>query len=392
MKFKVNLFVVCLFFIILTFPFKIYASESTISGSKLESNDTIILEEEETVENDYFAGGSDIDLSGTVKGDAVLAGSTIDVSGKVEGDLLAAGSTLIVSGEIANDARLAGGQIHISGSFGKNLWIFGGQVTLSEDVQVDGSILIAGGMVNIKGKNLKEVRVYGGEVLYNGSTSGNVILEGDKITVGDKAIIGGDLDLTYETEKNVSSQINLKGQEKIQKMSDKYSTSKSIGEDNLFSLDNKSFTVFMIFFKFISILSILLTGLTLLLFFPKICMHVTAVMNNNPGKSILVGLFGFPLYLLLLLVLILTLIGIPLAFVLMAIGFVLTYLSQIFVGLWLGRKIISKQTTKTHVVTLFLGVISYEILCSLPFIGGIVSLMGTVLGMGAMMIAINESR
>ncbi|KKP70379.1 hypothetical protein A2X44_01555 [candidate division CPR3 bacterium GWF2_35_18] len=361
------------------------SAETSVSASK-EVGDVVTLNRNEVVHDDYFAAGEDITLAGTVDGDAALGASEIEVSGKVGGDLLAAGGVVIVSGEIVGDARIAGGQLHISGTFGKNLWVFGGQVTISEDTKIGGSILAAGGTVTIKGKVARNVIAYGGQIDFNGNSGQNVTLTGSIVNVGTSSDISGDLKVIYETQSDISDEAVIKGSTTNEKM------------NNVSSATTKDFEFFSpaifgalnLAAKFIAFLSLLLIGLILIILFPKSVTKVVTVLDDNPGNSFVIGLFGFPLFIVLIFFLLLTILGIPLAFVLIALAIVLTYLSSLFVGTWLGKKVIILVLKKEGALiwSMILGLMILELLSFLP----LVSVITTIFGMGGLILAFNKVR
>lgn len=54
--------------------------------AKNEQN--VVLPRNETVNHDYFATGSQVQILGTVNGDAYIGGGTVSISGTINGDLL----------------------------------------------------------------------------------------------------------------------------------------------------------------------------------------------------------------------------------------------------------------------------------------------------------------
>jgi len=88
--------------------------------------------------------------------------------------------------------------------------------------------------------------------------------------------------------------------------------------------------------------------------------------------------------------LLLTILGIPLAFVLIALAIVLTYLSSLFVGTWLGKKVIILVLKKEGALiwSMILGLMILELLSFLP----LVSVITTIFGMGGLILAFNKVR
>lgn len=360
----------------------VLARESTHSATQ-KAEEIVVVNGDEVINDDYFAAGEEVVIEGEVIGDAAIAGSQVEVSGKVNGDLLTAAGTVIVSGEVKGDARIAGGQVHLSGNFGKNLWIFGGEVTISEETEIKGSLLIFGGIVTIKGRIDRNVTVYGSQITFNGNVEQNITLRGDIIQIGEQAEIKGNLKSSYQASSTISDQAMIEGdkiEEKIQTDSEDWS--KDFSPSRIFSVGN-------ILIRFLSFLSLLLIGLILLILFPKSLAMVVKTLEDQPGNSFLTGLLAFPIFVITIIFLILTILGIPLAFILVVLGIIGTYMSRIFIGLWLGQRIFKALNRQIALIwSLMLGMFLFELLTILPF----VSLLGQIWGMGAILISLNQLR
>lgn len=80
--------------------------DGTLKDNLFAAGDTIQLSG--TVEKDVYLAGDEITIDGTVKGDAILAGALVALNGFVEGDLIAAGQSVVVNGTVQDDVRIAG--------------------------------------------------------------------------------------------------------------------------------------------------------------------------------------------------------------------------------------------------------------------------------------------
>ena len=112
------------------------------------------------------------------------------------------------------------------------------------------------------------------------------------------------------------------------------------------------------------------------------------MINLKPGKSFGIGLIILLLMPGLILLLVVTLLGIPLALMTLALFGVLIYLSKIFVGLWIG-KLILESTKKSQkeisiVGATILGTLLLGLILTIPFIGFLIKITVCILGVGAM--------
>jgi cytoskeletal protein CcmA (bactofilin family) len=120
-------------------------------GEKLRSGDEITVPAGETVAHDLYAFGGAVRIAGTVDGDLVASGGTVDITGTVTGDVLAAGGTVSVGGTVGGDARVAGGTVAISGAVTEDLLVTGGQVSLAPSGSIGEDVIAGTGQLAIDG-------------------------------------------------------------------------------------------------------------------------------------------------------------------------------------------------------------------------------------------------
>jgi cytoskeletal protein CcmA (bactofilin family) len=72
------------------------------------SGDKIEIGAGEIVNDDLYVGADTFVMDGTVNGDVVAAGSAIVINGTVDGDVIAAGKTITINGTVTGSARIAG--------------------------------------------------------------------------------------------------------------------------------------------------------------------------------------------------------------------------------------------------------------------------------------------
>ena len=85
-------------------------------------------------------------------------------------------------------------------------------------------------------------------------------------------------------------------------------------------------------------------------------------------------------------VLIFTLVGIPLALILAAMYLILIYVSRVVISLAVGNWLISRagRTGVSRFTAFFVGLLAFVILTWIPVVGGFVSFVGLLLGLGAL--------
>lgn len=142
---------------------------------------------------DVFVGGGAVSVDDAVGGDLFAAGGTVDIDAGVVGDAIVAGGKLRFGAPVAQSVYAAGGQVNINGAVGRNLRVAGGQVELGSKANVGGNVSIAGGRVELKGVIGGHVQAAGGRVLINGSVGGDVVATSGTVALGPLARVGGKL-------------------------------------------------------------------------------------------------------------------------------------------------------------------------------------------------------
>lgn len=104
----------------------------------------------ETLKQDVVTSGP-ISIAGTLDGDCVSLGGPIDVRGKVLGSLASLGGPTDISGTVAGDVASLGGAVKITGTIGGDVTSLGGEVTLGDRASVAGDVALLGGRLDRAG-------------------------------------------------------------------------------------------------------------------------------------------------------------------------------------------------------------------------------------------------
>ncbi len=312
---------------------------------------TVTLSKNETVNNDYFAAGGTVTLSGTVNGDAFLTGGSITVDGIVNGDLLVAGGTVSVSGRVTDNIRLIGGQVSVSGDTGRNASIIAGTANIGPSARVTGNLAV-----------LASETTVGGEV------GGNANIADNQLTLGSKAKIGGSLTYLSQSDAQIQSGASVAG-----------ATTHNFPPGTPVPVTRFLATLGLLI-VFGDFLSALIIGMVLIGYAPVYTQRINDTISRSPGRSLGFGiliLIVVPIIVLILLSLVIT---IPLALILLAFYLINLYVTKIFVFLLIGQLILGKRAGGW---ALTLGLVIYEILTIIPFLAGLVMFLTTVFGLGA---------
>lgn len=385
MKNKVKFFVLTLTLLFLipgvSLAYDIRTNESTnvIDGDQVIDDDVIItggtVEVDGTINGDLKAFGANVVVSGEINGNVIACGSSVNIKGLVFGDLMTAGGMVTVSGEVTDDLIAAGGNVNLEGEIRDNVILAGGMLDVADRAKIGRDLLVGGGTVTVAGEVKRNVTFGAGQLSILGEIGGNVSGEADEsIEIGPKAEILGNLEYKSSQEANIKEGAQVVGENKWTPVEKK---------------DNKKSFVSRALGKIYSSLALLVVAIVAVLLFPKKSEEVIANINSRPGKSFLYGLILLVVAPFVILLLAVTILGIPLAVILGMFYGILLYASKIYAGLWAGNRILgyinskNEKKAKTLVWPVILGIFILWVLCIIPFVGFVVKIAATVFGMGA---------
>ncbi|MEA1908500.1 MAG: hypothetical protein U9N43_05660 [Euryarchaeota archaeon] len=339
-----------------------------VTATEMFVADQFTIEGGEVLEDDLLVAGDTIMINGDISGDLIAAGGNIEVAGGVNDDVWITGGSLIIDGKIGDDLRAAGGDIHLRGSVTDNAMIAGGTITASSNSDVGGDLDVAGGSIKIAGHVGSDLSCAGGSVVIGGAIDGNATIYANKIQILQSARIQGDLEYTSDKEIEIPAgtvigDVVYKRSEK--KVEDIHSKTTS---------------------SIISFLSILLIGLLMVRFTGKTTVRVSDTIATQILKSLGSGVLLLIAIPLIALILMLTVIGLPLGLIVLFVYIIILYISKIFVGLAIGRRITTyaKQEISSPYWHLVVGLIVIAFATRIPLLGFLISLIVILAGLGAL--------
>jgi cytoskeletal protein CcmA (bactofilin family) len=346
-------------------------------------NKSTLLGKDEIVNKDYFAAGETVTVLGTVNGDAYVAGGTVMVDGTINGDLLVAGGTVTVSGVVTGDIRAAGGTITLGGTVGKNVTTAGGNVTLSNNARVAGSVVMAGGQLSLLSETGKGATLAGGQVTVGNVVNGDIWAGVGTLTLTSGASVVGNLHYISDTDAQIMSGAMVAGQ-----------TSKELPPQESREAMERSRGVARGLgagFKFASLLSALVLGFIFTKLFPRFMKTSSDVITENPWKALGFGFLAYALFPFVFILLLITFIGIPLAFIVLFSLILIAYLSKLFVAFYVGTWLMKKLNWKGgQFASLSMGLVFYYILTMIPVISTFTFLAFLLIGTGTLLLTKNK--
>lgn len=298
---------------------------------KTFSGDNIVIDS--PVEDDVFVTGGRVEINEPVSG-IIAAGGTVSVNAPVSGDVLAAGGKISINAPVGGKVIALGGDISLKESVGTNLLAAGGNVEVAPGAVIGKDAMISAGRVVNEGEIKGILTVVGGD-LKNKGLAGTVRLE----------------------HPNLAKQLELLSQ----------------------------------VINFLLIMSFFFSGIVLMMIFPELFKSTEEVIRKSPIKSVFTGLILAVASPFIIILFLLSIIGIPVAFII-AMGFVLSLMvSVLAVSFLIGRIILGIFGWHKKLMTSFtVGFVLLVILFRSFWFSGWLIVFSMLLGGGALFYAARE--
>jgi hypothetical protein len=373
-------------------------------AAEFRNGDTVVIAEDEVIDDDLFIAGQTVTVNGAVNGDLFAAGADVTVNGPVAGSLFVTGRTLAANGAVSGSVYASGYAFTLGpeASAGRNLYFGGFSLTMAPGSQVGRSVYGGGYQMILNGEVADNVSIGAGALELNGTVGGDVRgdvgnpdnpaptffmppFEGAVPAVSPGLRVGENAQVTGDVDVNVAS-------------------ADAAETPPIYSLANARTR--WVVGEFIALLII---GALLLWLWPGWLRRTSAAARRwlpSMGTGLLtviVAIVAVPIALGLIVLMAIAggwltfnqltvpILGVGLAalvFVVAAFLFVAGLLSKLVVAYLGGRLLLQRSLTASisflDFVALALGVLIYMVLRALPFgIGWVIGFLVMLLGLGA---------
>ena len=293
-------------------------------AAEVKRGEAVRLPDGETVDQDLYVFGGTVILEGAAARDVVVVARYLDAVGPIGGSLMVLAGRAEVRGTVGGSVRAAGASVAIYGRVEGDVVAAGGSVTIVETASVGGDVVVAGGKVTIVDGAVVGGAVRGEAVgmTIEGEIGSAVDVTTRRLHVAPSAQIGGVLRYQSRRAATIEPGAVVVGP--------------TVRRDPAAALPMGPL-LFWANGAVPRLLAMFVSGIVLVLLVPRRMAAVADSGRSAPMTSLLLGT-GLVVFLpVLLILLLLTVIGSPLALV-GGFGYLAgLYLSQVFVGLALGR-------------------------------------------------------
>ncbi len=133
---------------------------------------------------DLYLAGRTVKVNKPVHGDLVAAGETIELKDRVGEDLMVSGRKVSISGRVDDDIRSFAAEVDIEGTVVGDLIVFGGELRIHDGAKVQGMLKVYGGEVKLAGTVEGDVDIAGGKFEHQGTVKGDLRLRTGSSVIG----------------------------------------------------------------------------------------------------------------------------------------------------------------------------------------------------------------
>ena len=339
------------------------ATEGTEGENADDATGELITEDSTTpeggaeVNNDQYLMGDEITISETVNGNAFIIADTLTITGQIGGDLFV----------MANTINLDGGQVY------GNVFAIGETITLNGLIY---DLYAVCGTLNVSydGVAYRDLKVTCDTANINGVVGKNVNISATKgLTLESDCVIYGDLNYEAPNEIEVAEGM-VTGTVNYEKASS-------------VSLPTDAMDYLVLLFDAIFVLVI---WLLISKFAPKFYGKVTALTPKKILLALVVGIVSFIVVAFASIVFIFTIVGLPIAFILMGAYSLIIALGTAIFTIVLGNKLGNKVKVLgklNNLLAILIVAVVLSLTIFIPYVGEWLAMIYTIVGVGMFLMA-----
>lgn len=333
-------------------------------ASRFIGKRSIVISANEIIDEDLFVLGRKITINGKVKGDIFFLAKEIDVNGEVSGDIIGMAQMVTINGTAFDDVRAGAQFVNINGKIIGNATLTGQFINISRISSIGEDLLVGGNEIKIDGVIIGEVRAGGETISMGGEVGKSVILDGREILISQSSNIKGDL--KYRAKKaEIIEGASIQG--KVEKLP-------------IIKVKKSKYLSWKFYFwRFIFMVAGIFVGFIFLKLFPSLSSKAKEEISHT-WKSLGIGFALLICVPVISAILAITIVGIPISLILLAIYLIFLYMGRIIFASFIGDKILKKESP---FLSLVIGMPIFTVLFALPFVGWLLSLIAISVGLGA---------
>jgi cytoskeletal protein CcmA (bactofilin family) len=319
-----------------------------------------------------FAGTTRID--GDVDGDLIVWSRDVTVNGHVKGDILSWGEILRVNGPVDGNVRAAAGALTLNSTVAKNVMAAAHEVDLENGASVGGTVTLGAADVALGGRVGGDLLAFTGDTDINGSLGHNVEIRSRSLTIGPQAQIEGETKYVGRQQAVVSPSAKLG--------TPLDTTIRKNSPGRMFAPPSYWRQIWRAILKWGASF---LFGMSFFLLMPGFFSDISRACRRIMPALGLGALFLFATPIIAAIVCA-TIVGLGVGITTLLLWGIVVYAAHTFVGAWLGERVLPAGTG-AGLGGLAVGLLILQAIGMVPFLGGWISFVVVIWGIGALVLA-----
>jgi anti-sigma factor RsiW len=333
---------------------------------------SVVVGKDETLNDSLAAAGETVIVEGVITGNLLAGARRVIVRGTVQGDVFASGQSVEIDGAVGGNLVLGGQWLTLRGKVTGSVFSFGQSFRQEAASVVDGDLAAFGADIQLDGKVARDFFTFSESADIRGSVGRHLRSRGDRLKLLAGSSVGGNLTATVRRAQNLVIDAGAKVAGKTETIIDRERARSRFTRLRFYLWEGGQ------------LVAALLIGAALFGLFPGFYRAAAAdfrVWLRSAGLGFAV-LFASPIAIVILCV---TLVGIPAAVALAGLYAAGLYLAKILAAAVIGAALLRRgDTPQDALLSLLVGLLVYYVAVNIPFaVGGIVLFATLCLGLGA---------
>ncbi|MCF7866440.1 hypothetical protein K9L67_01410 [Candidatus Woesearchaeota archaeon] len=340
-------------------------SVAATSPSNFVLGDLVVVNQTK-LDNMYYLSNS-VSLLSDVKGDVYAVSSYFNSESVVDEDLSVLSGDADIYGVVGGDARIMSGDLFLGGFVFGDLVAFVSKYDSSKETHIGDNSYLNSDYVILKGKYDGDVYIKANVVYVDALVSGDLFVDSSRLDVANSSLLLGDVELTDNLDLN----------ESLVEGGVSYVARKDWGE-------NYKGISFSVGDWLLALATIFITGLAFLLIGRDYSMRVDVTLSRRPFYSFMLGLGTLILMPLVAIVLLMTVVGSILGFIVLALYVAMLLLSASIGAWYMGNLFLSMFNMAAYkYLKLGVGCVLFMFILLIPILGPLVVVVTSIIGLGA---------
>ena len=367
-----------------------------------ENDDVLVLAAdvvgEGRIDGDLTVFAADVRMNVTVSGEVQIVAADIELDGAIDGEVGLAGADIRVGADIFNDLDAAGADVTLNGTVAGDAALAGATVIITPDAIVSGLTEIGARELYMEGRLEQAADIHARDVVISGTIEGPVEIRARDVIIESSAVLTGPVTIRSPKPPSVAEGAQV-GDLDYQQYD--FDDNSDFDHPNVnINIDDFGFAPSPWAFGGVFTASAFLLGLLVSLASPKGVASIASAFRRKPWVSGFLGLVVLavlPVLTLTLFVLLLaTVIGIPLAFLVIFAFPIVLFLSFAFGGIVIGDLIMNRSGEPAgfglRAGSMLVALLVIGLLSVIPLLGWLICMIVFCIGLGAWTVALFSSK